>query len=148
MKLIGIILIVLSALFASVVYERKTKNGLKLLNDLISLISNIKEKISYFNLPIENIYQDVLSKYEFITEIKSGKYEFLNEFDIDTKNNLVNFFTTLGKGFKAEQITKCEAMLNDLNIKLQSSKTEAKNKIRVFCAISFFICGCIIIFLL
>ena len=114
----------------------------------LNLVSSIKDKISYFNLSIDNIYQEFASKYAFISDIKNKNYDFLNCFESDTKNKLTNFFDSLGKGFKAEQISKCEIISSELNTTLSTSKAEAKNKIRVFCAISFFICGCIIIFLI
>ena len=148
MKISGIILIVISSILSSIIYERKQKEKLRIIEEILSLISTIKTKISYLNLTIDDIFSSYKEKNSLIDDIKNKRYTFLENFDKETRKEIVDFFECIGKGYKKEQISSCEYLEITLNNQLTDLKADVKNKIRIFRAMTLFVCGCIIIFLI
>ena len=114
---------------------------------LIDFISYIKSQISYFSLPIDSIYSKYSSNKAEIAEIKKGNYSSLKNFNENIRTETISFFESIGKGFKTEQISKCEILITNLTNELTALKADTKNKIKIFRAISLFISVCIIIFI-
>ena len=147
MKIVGFIFIIISAISSSIIYEKREREKLNYFNQLVDFIAYIKKEISHFNLPIDEIYKRSTNKSPLIEEITAKNYANLSFLDENCNKETVEFFKTIGQGFKDEQITRCNLLINTLNKALDTQKNDYKNKVKVFRVMAFFISACIIIFL-
>lgn len=115
------------------------KSKIVLLDELIEFIMYTKSKIEYFSIPVNQIYEDYDKKSELLAEIISSKSCKKLNFDKNTANTINNFFVSLGKGFKKEEIALCDYTYDILKESSSKLKSELPNKIKIFRAISMFV---------
>ena len=148
MKLVGCILIVISSIYASHIYEKSLKKAIKNTSDLYSLIIHIKAQIEYFALPISKIFSDYTSENEAIIDILTKKenadLSYLSEQTMETTYSLLS---ELGKGFKKEQVALCEHTASVINDYKEYLNSELSKKIKISRSFCLFIGACTIILL-
>ncbi len=145
MKILGSILILASSVLASYYYEKSYKSKIITCEEIIDFISFIRTQIDYFSYPVDVIYQKYDKKtetIEYLTQNKDGKKMLI---DTSTDKKISEFFSSIGMGFKKEQLCLCEYNLELLNKKLEALKREYPNKIKVFRSMSLFIGICTVI---
>lgn len=146
MKIIGSIFILFSSIFASFYYEKSLKSKINKCEEIIEFLSYIKIQIEYFSTPINLIFEKYDKKTEtIISLIKGEKIKILNQ---ETDAKIYDFFSTIGKGFKKEQITFSDYTLNLVNDNLRKLKDEYPKKAKVFRSMSLFFGFCTIILLI
>ncbi|MBQ3017953.1 MAG: hypothetical protein IJD89_03300, partial [Clostridia bacterium] len=141
MKILGGLLILLSSIVCTYYYESHLKDKVNKYNELISFISHISNQIEYFSCPLEQIYEKYTKKTPFISSLIIKKCSFDKKVD----KLVINFFQTIGQGFKKEQIKLCSYTINELESSLSSLKLLLPNKIKVFRSMSLFVGICTII---
>lgn len=147
MKIIGCVLIFLSSILCSYYYERYLKIKISKLEELILFVSYIKSKIEYFSIPLSKIYQKYENKTKFIDSlIHNFDYKEI-QISKEVDSIICEFFSSLGKGYKQEQIALCNYTTERLNANLSLIKATSPNKIKIFRALSLFIGISIIILL-
>lgn len=141
MKILGGALILLSSVICAYYYEKHLKDKVNKYNELISFISYISNQIEYFSCPLEEIYDKYTKKSPFISSLILKKCSF----DKNVDKLVIDFFQTIGQGFKKEQIKLCSYTINELEGSLSSMKLLLPNKIKVFRSMSLFVGICTII---
>ncbi|MBR2943513.1 MAG: hypothetical protein IKC16_00315 [Clostridia bacterium] len=141
MKILGGLLILLSSIVCTYYYESHLKDKVNKYNELISFISHISNQIEYFSCPLEQIYEKYTKKTPFISSLIIKKCSFDKKVD----KLVINFFQTIGQGFKKEQLKLCSYTINELESSLSSLKLLLPNKIKVFRSMSLFVGICTII---
>lgn len=141
MKILGGLLILLSSIVCTYYYESHLKDKVNKYNELISFISHISNQIEYFSCPLEQIYEKYTKKTPFISSLIIKKCSFDKKVD----KLVINFFHTIGQGFKKEQLKLCSYTINELESSLSSLKLLLPNKIKVFRSMSLFVGICTII---
>lgn len=141
MKFLGGLLILLSSIVCTYYYESHLKDKVNKYNELISFISHISNQIEYFSCPLEQIYEKYTKKTPFISSLIIKKCSFDKKVD----KLVINFFQTIGQGFKKEQLKLCSYTINELESSLSSLKLLLPNKIKVFRSMSLFVGICTII---
>ncbi|MBQ4509552.1 MAG: stage III sporulation protein AB [Clostridia bacterium] len=146
MKIIGSFLIVLASIIASYFYEKSLKSNIKLATELIDLINFIKSKIEYYSLSIDDILDDYYTENEALISFFDNKFDDSLNFDANIKNDINNFFSNIGKGYKKEQLSLCDYTIKSLDTALDKMKTEFTKKAKVFRSLSLFMgVGCVIL---
>lgn len=138
MKIIGSILIVLASIFSSYYYEKNHKCDISKIENLIELINYIKSKIEYYSLPIEEILKNYDNKSPWIEMLINRETIDAKNFNENTKNDILNFFFSIGKGYKKEQLSLCEYTIRNLNKELERMKTEFIKKTKIYRSLSLF----------
>lgn len=141
MKILGGLLILLSSIVCTYYYESHLKDKVNKYSELISFISHISNQIEYFSCPLEQIYEKYTKKTPFISSLIIKKCSFDKKVD----KLVINFFQTIGQGFKKEQLKLCSYTINELESSLSSLKLLLPNKIKVFRSMSLFVGICTII---
>lgn len=146
MKIFGSILILFSSVLTSYYYEKSLKKKIKICEDGIDFISYVKVQIEYFSNPINVIFENynLNTDIKELLENKKNHKIFGNELD----KNLYDFFTSIGKGFKKEQLSLCDYTLTSLNSELLKMKSDYPSKSKVFRSLSMFFGICAIILLI
>ena len=147
MKIVGCILIFLSSLLCSYYYEKGLKKKSENLEEIICLISFIKNKIEYFSIPINKILLEYNTKNKLIQQLINSRNLDSSNFDKQTENEINTFISTIGNGYKKEEVALCDYNIKLFSQKLSKIKSENPNKIKVFRAISLFVGISIIILL-
>ena len=115
MKIIGSIFIIFASIVSSYYYEKKLKVEISNLENLCSFIMFTKNRIEYFSIPIKQIINDYSEKtpflYDLINRFDNGDLKFL---EASTKNDIFDFFNSIGKGFKKEQLDLCTYTLKSI----------------------------------
>ena len=99
----------------------KEETAFRLLLSLLSFVREIRQKISAFGMPLDDIvngYTDrTLEEHGFLTTARekgvSEAGAILRKKGLPSPavaSSLGEFFSSLGKGFQAEEIRKCDAM--------------------------------------
>ncbi len=138
MKIIGCALILISSILCAYFYENGLKAKISKLEELIAFITYIKNKIEYFSVPINKIYEQYENKSDFINNLITNQSLEGVSFDKGTNNAINEFFCSLGNGYKKEQIALCEYNIGLFNEKVQALKTEYPSKTKVFRSMSLF----------
>lgn len=147
MKILGCALIFVSSLLCSYFYEKNIKKKIDTLEELVDLISLIKNKIEYFSEPINKIFLEYNTKNTFIKNLLESKETAITYFDQEIQKQVSRFFSEIGNGYKKEQIALCDYNIQLLNNKLTKIKNEYPNKIKIFRSIALFVGISIIILL-
>ena len=145
MKLAGSILIVLASVIVSFFYEQHQKEALLQLKSVANFIDYIKNQISYFSRPINEIYKSYKHQHEDLSALISGDVRF--PFSKETKDELSACFSSLGIGYKDEEIKKLEYVATKIRDEISAIEKEQPQKIKVFRAISIFV-SCSVVILL
>lgn len=148
-KILGSILILFASIYACIAYEKREKSKLSALNTTIEFIKHIKAQIEYFSTPINKIF----ATYEHSSEVtkklaKKDINDSQSDFDKESFKVVSNFFSSLGRGVKSEQLSLCTYTINELEKISEKNMADYPNKIKVFRAMALF-CGiCAIILLI
>ena len=148
MKIFGCVLIFVSCLLSSHFYERYLKKRIEILEEFISLIVFIRNKIEYFSIPINKILLEFNAKTKFIKSLIENKEINCAYFDKETENLLSSFISNVGNGYKNEQIALCDYNIEIFRQKMNKNKEEYPKKVKTFRAVSLFIGISIIILLI
>lgn len=140
MKFLGGVFILLASVLCAYHYEKRLKTKSLHIQELSSFITYIKSQIEYFSYPINTIFERYEAKSEFINEIIKNPDCLKSEgFDSDIQNTLLNFFSSLGKGYKKEQLSLCDYTISSLSSYVQALKKEYPSKVKVFRSMSLFV---------
>ena len=149
MKILGSILILCACISSSLFYEKKQKEKIEALINCCDFIKYIKSQIEFFLLPLDKIYLSYKDKNEYINKFICGNYdENISIFDKDDFEILKNFFSSIGKGMKKNEISLCEYVISELEKNIEKKKAEYPNKIKVFRIMALFFGFCIVILLI
>ncbi len=148
-KILGSILILSASIFACYTYEKHEKRSLDSLKELCSFIKHIKSKIEYFSMPLDRIYMSYEEKSPLISSIIENGFESVKAYFNKTELNiLLPFFSSIGNGFKKEEVCLCDYTICELEKIIESKSTEYPNKIKAFRAIALFCGFCMVILLI
>ena len=149
MKLFGSILILSACICACYFYEKREKNKLDSLCIACDFILHIKSQIEYFSLPLEKIFNSYSNKCEITENLSKNQFKNIQtSFEKDDFRIICDFFKSLGKGYKNQEISLCSYTLEELGKNLKKEKAEYPNKIKVFRVMTLFIGFCVIILLI
>lgn len=149
MKIAGAIFILCASVAASYFYERREKEKIKKANKLSEFIRYIRAQISYFSLPMDKIFKSYKPDDSLIEEIMSGNFSSLEFFfDKDTSDAIKDFFSSLGNGYKDEQLALCDFTLSRTDDFVNKMNKEFSGKVRVFRSMAIFAGVCVIILLI
>lgn len=145
MKIIGSILILISAVTISYYYERWQRQSINNQKNICKFLEFIKNQIEFFSMPLLNIYEKYKDKNDCINLLINGKFEEITPSYV--QNELKDCFSQLGTSYKDEQIKILNCTIENFKDKIKSSEKNYEQKIKVFRAISLFI-GCSAVILL
>ncbi|MBQ8738029.1 MAG: hypothetical protein IJZ04_00890 [Clostridia bacterium] len=154
LKLIGSILILCASVSACYFYEKNEMRKIHLCERYCELIKFIKSQIQYFSTPIDKIFssykaQLALSEDEFTEYMELPKLRnSLKWNDKEEKAILEPFFSSLGKGLKAEEVSLCSYTVTELEKITEKKKADYPSKIKSFRAIAMFVGACAVILLI
>jgi len=142
-KLIGACAIIICTLGMGLHITGKNKKSLIFTKEMLELMRHAKDKIEYFNAPIDEIFESYTAKkpqfIDSINKIKTDGWESVtemqNEINLSKEvQSIINEFgNKLGKSNKQDQLSMCNYCINRLeNIykDMQKSLPE-KNKVTV-----------------
>lgn len=138
MKIIGSLLILIATVVASFFYEKGYKDRLSKIKSVIGFISYIRTQIEYFSHPLSEIYNNYQEMNDFLLTLTKAES---NDFGLDKQefNIIREFFSSLGKGYKKEQISLCDYTIKELNKIYETQERDYPNKIKIFRSMSIFI---------
>lgn len=149
MKIIGMLLIVGSAVFFSYERSKNAQRELFILEELFRFIERIRTDIGYYLRPIAEIAadfsSDVLLKLGFLSDVqnKGARAAYINlaaktAFSEEEKRILEKFFSTLGNGYAEDEIKLIDltlSMLSDtLRARRESLPKQKKLSLTLSCA--------------
>ena len=143
MKIFGCILILISSVSCTYFYENGQKTKLLRYAEIIEFMKFAKYQIEYFSTKIDKIFTEFDAKY--IGEILSSK-RVPKSFGKDS-TALNEYFSSLGKGYKKEQLDLSSYYINYFQDAYTKISHELPNKIKIFRAMSLFIGATTIIIL-
>ena len=152
-KLIGAILILCASVSACYFYEKNEKRKIQMCEQYCELIKFIKSQIQYFSSPIDKILssykphlnnENEFNEYTNLTKVKEN----ISRCDKEEKMLLEGFFSSLGKGLKAEEVALCSYTASELEKITEKKKADYSSKIKSFRAIVMFIGACAVILLI
>lgn len=143
MKIFGSILIIIASIVAAYFYEEHQKNKQKCLKELLCFIEYIKNQISFFTMPLQEIYTHAKKDNTVIQKLISC--EKVSEYGKELEDELSFCFETLGKGFKTEQIKTLEYTEKQISFKIDEQEKHLPQKVKVFRAMSIFVGCCSVI---
>lgn len=136
-KYIGAILIMCGCITLSYYYEKREKNKLMQLSNMRDFILHIRTKIDYFLTPLHIIYSEYTNP--FIKILINDNFNNLDlYFEKDASPLIKEFFSSVGKGLKDEEIALCDYTLSKLELIYENNEKELKNKIKVFRTLAIF----------
>lgn len=145
MKIFGSLLIILTSIVISHIYDKRQKEKILAIKELLEFISFVKIQIEYFSLPLNTIYTKYNNNSHYVSNlIKEKPLEIL---DRETADELTKCISCLGKGFKKEQIEYLEYITSFLSKKITDNESNYQQKTKVFRAISLFVGCCVVILL-
>ena len=147
MKIIGSIFIIFASIVSSYYYEKKLKNNIANLENLCNFIVFAKNRIKYFSTPIKQIIDDYPEKTAFLSCLFNGNDNCsLNFLEASIRNDIFNFFNSIGRGFKNEQLDLCDYTISSIESAKNMLKEEFSKKTKIFRSLSLFAgLGCIIL---
>ena len=149
MKIAGAIFILCASVASSYFYEKREKEKIKKANKLAEFIRYIRAQISYFSLPVDMIFKAYKSDDTLTEDIISGKLSSLDSFfDKDTADVIKGFFSSLGNGYKDEQLALCDFTMSAIEDFTDKMNKEFSGKVRVFRSMAIFTGVCLIILLI
>lgn len=147
MKFFGSILILCACVVTCVLYERSEKQKLSYLSSVCDFIKNIKAQIEYFSSPTEKIFSSYEPKTDLIADLITKK-DVSMYFEAEDCRIVEDFFNSLGKGMKDEELCLCSYTISELEKRIEKKRIDYPNKIKVFRAMTFFSGICVIILLI
>ena len=118
-------------------YEKREKNKLMQLSNMRDFILHIRTKIDYFLTPLHIIYSEYTNP--FIKILINDNFNNLDlYFEKDASPLIKEFFSSVGKGLKDEEIALCDYTLSKLELIYENNEKELKNKIKVFRTLAIF----------
>ena len=139
MKIIGCFLIIIASIASSYFYENSLKSNIKILEELIIFIKTVKSKIEYYSLSIDEIFSDYTCKNSFLKQLLNGEFTTIIHLNENIQKDIKNFFSSLGKGYKKEQLSLCDYTINSLESTLNNLKSEFIKKAKIFRSLSLFL---------
>lgn len=137
MKYIGALLIMCGCVALSYFYGKKEKNKISDLLRMRDFILYVKTRIDLFLTPKERLFCEYDDP--FIKSLYESSFKDLRlYFDKNDCEYLNEFFYTLGKGMKDEELALCEYTVLQLNKSIDKAEADIKNKIKVFRTIAIF----------
>ncbi len=131
MKYIGAILIMCGCITLSYFYEKSEKNKIRYLIKMRDFISYAKTKIDLFLTPLNKLYEEYND--DFINKLSENGFQDLNNFfDKNSCEYLEDFFKSLGKGMKNEELSLCDYTVSKLSEAIENAEADYKNKVKVF----------------
>lgn len=147
-KLVGSLLIICASLYASHLYDKKLKLSAENTRALSELIQYIKGQIEFFSKPLPKILSSYKTNNSFIADVISNKENAnLSLIDKNVQNDVHILLSSLGKGFKTEQINLCNYTIDVLNNSYDKSSQEFVKKSKICRSLSLFISVCMVILL-
>ena len=149
MKLVGCVFILVASICASFFYEKKLKKEISDEQDLLNFIKFIKNQIHYYSKPLDAIFNEYKSENNIIKSLILEKENTrLLSLNSSIQENMQVFATTIGKGFKNEQIRLCSETISLLESHINSLKSEYSKKTKAYRSVSLFIGICAVILLI
>lgn len=149
MKIAGAIFILCASVASSYFYEKREKEKIKKANKLSEFIRYIRAQISYFSLPADKIFKAYKTDDSLIENIISGNLSTLDFFFCkDMSNDIKDFFSSLGNGYKDEQLALCDFTLSKTEDFINKMNKEFPGKVRIFRSMALFTGICVIILLI
>lgn len=156
-KIIGSALIAASGICEAVRILKDEKNKTSNAKAVRTLIENIRFKIESLSMPIPHILCELNS--EILTDCGYKKDDLPSSckalidscpFRDDTELFYLYkaYLTSLGKGYKKEELARCDAALLELNTLCEKRKAEAQKKQKTIPAVALTVSAGIIILLL
>ena len=146
MKILGGLLIIITSIIVSHTYDNRQKERIRALKEISDFISFTKMQIEYFSSPLKEIYAKYNKKSIYVDRLINK--ETLEILDKDTMDELSSIISSLGKGYKDEQIKHLDYLRTKLTSKIAECEGNYQQKTRVFRALSLFVGSCIVILLL
>lgn len=139
MKILGIVLVITSAIFFSYERNKRTEKSLETLEEIFRFIEHVKIKIGCYLAPVSvlssDFVSDILSVREFLSDFSHlgplSAYKRLEEktrFPEDARRVLQRFFASLGRGYADDEITLIEKTLSDLSKIIVTEREKSKNE--------------------
>ena len=145
MKIAGSVLIIISAITVTFIYEKRLKEQISTLKNIIDFFEYVKNQIEYFSLPLNEIYSKYETTNSYISDLIIKRK--INCFSQELNSDISNIVAELGKGFKDEQINSLNYILTCLDKEIKKYEKEYSQKVKVFRAIALFIGCCTVILL-
>ena len=137
MKYLGSLLIMCGCITLSYYYEKREKARIRHLSNMCDFIVHIRTRIDFFLTPLHIIFSEYSNP--FIKELIEDNFQNLDiYFGKDCVMCLNDFFSSLGKGLKDEELKLCDYTLAKLDALYKKAEEESKNKIRVFRTLTIF----------
>ena len=131
MKYFGALLIMCGCITLSYFYEKNEKNKIRHLIKMKDFITFIRTKINLFLTPLSELYEEYND--DFIAELSKDGFSTLNKyFNNNICEYLEDFFKSMGKGMKDEELALCDYTITQLSAGIEKAEAEYKNKIKVF----------------
>ena len=147
MKIIGGIFILCASIYVSYLYEKQQKSKLTYLSKIVDFICYVKSQIEHFSTPYNKIIDEYTTDENLKALIFSGFKEYLDVLSLEDKKAIKSFFSSISKGFVAEELSLCEYTISTLQHSIEKIKKENPNKIKVFRSMVLFVAISIIILL-
>lgn len=145
LKLFGGFLIIISSIVASYFYEKNLKRKIHNCRDFINFFEYIRAQIEYFSIPLLSIFERYESKSDDIADLIEKGETNINDSKI---NGIINdCFSSLGKGYKKEQLNLLSYAINELDKEADNMESVYTSKVKVFRALSLFTGVCTVILL-
>ena len=145
MKIIGSLVIILTSVIASHQYEKYIKQKYQDLKALYEFFLYLRNQIEYFTLPLTTIYERYKTDNKSIIDLIENKTTQCFYKPVVTELN--STMSTLGLGYKREQLNKIDYLLSVLTKHITELEASLQQKIKIFRAISMFL-GCSLVILL
>lgn len=149
MKILGSLFILIASISSCVVYERSEKSKISSTKEICELIRYIKSQIEYFSTPISKIFASYAEKSPLLSELCEKRLDLAKKsLDKDDFKTVSEFFTTLGKGLRDEELALCSYTLETLENSIAKKEKDYPDKIKVFRAMALFFGFCVVILLI
>ena len=135
----------LASIISAYSFEAKKKKEINTLKMIINFSNYVKNQIDLFSLPLNQIYTKQNFNNETIRELISNHTVNLNDKSIS--DELYECYSTLGNGYKGEQLKNLDKLTNFLEKKTKHLEINYPQSIKVYRAISLFVGSCAIILL-
>ena len=133
-KIIGSLCLLISSLFTAFLMVEREKKKRAQLRRFIDLIRYIQRSIEAFNLPLGEIIKRVDTVLVSDCEISAGDFiKPKSELLVSEKDekSIKEFFSSIGKGYRDEQIKLCSYYVDELEDSLSQTEADFPKKRRL-----------------
>ncbi len=149
MKIIGALLILCASICSCVFYEKNEKSKISSAIKACDFIKYIKTQIEYFSTPINKIIASYEDKSPLIEDLSTKSFSVAKRLlDRGDFKLVFDFFSSLGKGLKDEELSLCSYTIEELQKCIEKKEKDYPDKIKVFRAMALFFGFCVIILLI